>query len=328
MRKTRVVIGRWIGRGIPSASARCFSLPGYGLCETEPLIDSTRFPARLGFFHRPCPHNRSNEEDGYSNITLNGRADYNPLENVQIQGSLRYVDANVEFDDFGAETLPGTDIIIASDADQESDTTNLSGRVQGTLTLLDGKWDHRVGFSGLKTTNDSFTDGEKTFFFNGNKTIIDYQSNLFLKTPNFASGTHDLTFLIEHQNQGGENTDGEDPEGNELVRRPKHIASATFNYAFLPNAEGRDRANLNLDIRYNGEQQDNIYLAPFFERQRTTLDSDTLVTLAGSYDLDQGLKLFAPHRKPAGRAIRGGLQLPRPRDRRLRRRALVLLGRS
>jgi len=114
--------------------------------------------------------------------------------------------------------------------------------------------------------------GEKTFFFDGNKTIIDYQSNLFLKTPNFASGTHDLTFLIEHQNQGGENTDGEDPEGNELVRRPKHIASATFNYAFLPNAEGRDRANLNLDIRYNGEQQDNIYLAPFFERQRTTLD--------------------------------------------------------
>jgi vitamin B12 transporter len=88
-------------------------------------------------------------------------------------------------------------------------------------------------------------------------------------------------------------TDGEDPDGEQLVRRPEHIASVTFNYGFLPNAEGRNRADVNLDIRYNGEQQDNIFLSPFFERQRTTLNSYTLVNLAGSYELYQGLELFA-----------------------------------
>lgn len=403
------------------------------------------------------------EQDGYSNITLNGRVGYTPLDILEVQGSIRYVDAKLQFDDDSSETLPGTDIFIPSDADQESDTTNLSGRVQGKLSLLDGKWDHRIGFSGLKTTNDVFEDGAKTFLFDGNKTIFDYQSNLFLETPTIASATHDLTFLIEHQNQGGENTQGElpeientgfvgeyrlglwdrlfvtggvryddnsrfanftsprvtgaylhretstrlhgswgkgvqnptltelfgffdrfvgnpdlnpenangwdvgieqalfggrlsgdvtyfnnriqdfissefvpaleksrpinlsgttqvqgvevsltanimnsfrfigtytytdaeDSEGAQLVRRPKHIASASFNYGFWADAGGRNRANVNLDIRYHGEQQDDVFLSPFFERQRTTLDSYTLVNLAGSYELVEGFELFA-----------------------------------
>jgi vitamin B12 transporter len=400
------------------------------------------------------------EEDGYSNITLNGRMGFNPLDNLEVQGSLRYVDAKAQFDDFSPETLPGTDIIIPSDDDLESDTTNLSGRAQGKLTLLDGKWEHRIGFSGLKTTNDIFEEGAKTSFFDGNKTIIDYQSNAFLETPSIARATHDLTFLIEHQNQDAENvqgdlpeientgfvgeyrlglwdrffitggaryddnsrfanftsprvtgaylhretatrlhgswgkgvqnpgltqlfgffanfvgnpdlkpensvgwdvgieqsffggrisgdvtyfnnriqdfidsefvpalgksrpinvagttqiqgvevslkaglidnltltgtytyTDGEDPEGTELVRRPKHIASATFNYAFLANTEGGKRANIDLDIRYNGEQQDSVFLSPFFERQKRTLDGYTLVNLAGRYQFAEGFE--------------------------------------
>lgn len=403
------------------------------------------------------------EADGHSNITVNGRGGFNPLENLEIQTSFRYADTNTEFDAFGAETLPGTSIIIPNDDDQETNLTNLSGRVQGELTLFEGKWNHIVGFSGLKTTNDFLEDGVKTFFFDGNKTIIDYQSSVFLETPSIAAATHDLTFLIEHQNEDGENvqgglpaivttgfvgeyrlglwdrlfltggaryddndrfanftsprvtgaylhrqtgtrlhgswgkgiqnptltelfgvfdtfignpdlkpenstgwdvgieqtflggrvtgdvsyfnnriqdfisfefvpalgrsrpsnlsgttqiqgvevslaatlidnlvftgtytyTDGEDPDGAQLVRRPKHIASVAFNYDFLANTRGGNRANLNLAIRYNGQQQDDIYLAPNFEPQRAKLDSYTLVNLAGSYELAQGIALIA-----------------------------------
>jgi vitamin B12 transporter len=402
------------------------------------------------------------EEDSYSNVTLNGRVGFNPLDNLDVQGSLRYVDTNLEFDGFGTDTVPGTNVIIPGDADEESESARLSGRVQGTLTVLDGKWDHRVGFSGLKTSNDFLQNGEKTSFFDGNKTIFDYQSNLFLETPTIAQATHVLTFLIEHQNQDGENvqgdlpeivntgfvgeyrvglwdrffvtggaryddnsefedftsprvtaaylhretatrlhgswgkgvqnptltelfgffdtfvgnpdlepensegwdvgieqsllrgrvvggvtyfnnqiqdfisselvpslgqsrpinlpgtteiqgvevslkatimdnltftgtytyTDGEDPDGAELVRRPKHTASATFNYGFLANSQGANRANVNLNIRYTGEQQDDIFLTTF-ERQRTTLDSYTLVNLAGRYEIFPGIEAFA-----------------------------------
>lgn len=403
------------------------------------------------------------EEDGYSNLTLNGRGGFHPLENLEIQTSFRYADSNTQFDAFGTETLPGTNIIIPNDDDQETNLTNLSGRVQGQLTLFEGKWNHIVGFSGLKTTNDFLEDGANTFFFDGNKTIIDYQSSVFLEAPSIAGSTHDLTFLIEHQNEDGENvqgalpaiettgfvgeyrlslwdrlfvtggaryddndrfanftsprvtgaylhretgtrlhgswgkgiqnptltelfgvfdtfignpdlkpensigwdvgieqsflggrvvgdisyfnnrvqdfisfefvpalgrsrpsnlsgttevqgvevsltatlrdnlaftgtytyTDGEDPDGAQLVRRPKHIASATLNYAFLANPRGGKRANLNLAIRYNGKQQDDIFLAPSFERQRATLDSYTLVNLAGSYQLAEGIAAIA-----------------------------------
>lgn len=403
------------------------------------------------------------EEDGYSNITLNGRLDFNPLDHLNVQGSLRYVNTHLEFDGFGTEVLPGTDIIIPGDADEESENTRFSGRVQGKLTVLDGKWDHRVGFSGLKTTNDFFEDGEKNSFFDGNKTIIDYQSNLFLETPAIAEATHVLTLLIEHQNQDGENaqgdlpaientgfvgeyrvglwerlfvtggarydennrfadftsprvtaaylhrqtatrlhgswgkgvqnpsltelfgffdtfvgnpdlkpensegwdvgieqsllrgrvvgdvtyfnnriqdfissefvpslgqsrpinlpgetkiqgvevslkatimdnltftgtytyTDGEDPDGAELVRRPRHIASATLNYGFLANGQDGNRANVNLNVRYHGEQQDDIFLSPSFERQRATLGGYTLVNLGGRYDFVPGIEAFA-----------------------------------
>lgn len=403
------------------------------------------------------------EEDGHSNITLTGRAAFDPVDNFELQTSFRYADTNTEFDAFGVETSPGTDIIIPNDDDQETELTNLSGRVQGELTLFEGRWNHIVGFSGLKTTNDFLEDGSKTFFFDGNKTIIDYQSSVFLETPSIAGATHDLMFLIEHQNEDGENvqgglpaiettgfvgeyrlglwdrlfvtggaryddndrfadftsprvtgaylhretgtrlhgswgkgvqnptltelfgvfdtfignpdlkpenstgwdvgieqsflggrltgnvtyfknriqdfisfelvpavgrsrpsnlsgttqiqgvevsltatlmenlvfdgmytyTDGEDPDGASLVRRPKHIASATFNYDFLDNTQDGHRANLNLAIRYNGEQQDDIFLAPSFARRRATLDSYTLVNLAGSYKFTQRIEAFA-----------------------------------
>ncbi|TVR78384.1 MAG: TonB-dependent receptor, partial [Rhodospirillales bacterium] len=88
-------------------------------------------------------------------------------------------------------------------------------------------------------------------------------------------------------------TETRDPDGFQLARRPKHIGSASFNYAFLPDEAGRNRANVNLDIRHTGRQRDNVFLVPFFQRERVWLDSFTLVNLAGRYEVLPGLAVIA-----------------------------------
>lgn len=82
-------------------------------------------------------------------------------------------------------------------------------------------------------------------------------------------------------------TDAEDPDGNELVRRAEHIASLTVNYRFLDN-----RANLNLGIRYNGDQVDDAFDPITFDRTLVELDSFTLVDVNGAYQLNDNIEVF------------------------------------
>ncbi len=404
------------------------------------------------------------EKDGYENVTVMGRGGVEISENLEFRGSLRYLLAKLQFDDFGPMTVPGTNILIPTDADQEAETTNLSGRIQAKLTLFDGALEQVLGFAGLKTENDSLADGVETFFFDAWSTTVDYQANLFLETPAFADATHAFTFLVEQNDESGDNsfagglptirntglvgeyrvglwdrlfitggvrqdnnnsfddftsprvtaaylhretgtrlhgswgqgvqnptltelfgffgtfvgnpdltpenstgwdvgveqsllddrfsvgvtyfrnrikdaissefvpalgasrpinlvgrtsvqgvevavaatilqsltfagtytyTDSKDPQGLELTRRPKHLASASLNYGFFEDAAGRKRANVNLDVRYTGDQKDTVFLTPFFQQERVTLDSYTLVNLAGSYAVLPGVELIA-----------------------------------
>jgi vitamin B12 transporter len=77
-------------------------------------------------------------------------------------------------------------------------------------------------------------------------------------------------------------------EDSDEIRRPQHIASANLNWTFLNN-----RANLNLNVDYNGEQDD-IYFPPVPPYQeRVELDDFTLVTVAASFQLRKNLQLFA-----------------------------------
>jgi vitamin B12 transporter len=77
----------------------------------------------------------------------------------------------------------------------------------------------------------------------------------------------------------GQNTDE--------IRRPEHIASANLNWSFMGG-----RANLNLNVDYNGEQDDFFFppVPPY--QERVELDDFTLVSLAGSFQLSKQLKLF------------------------------------
>jgi vitamin B12 transporter len=77
-------------------------------------------------------------------------------------------------------------------------------------------------------------------------------------------------------------------EKNDEIRRPEHIASANLNWAFL-----NKRANLNLNLNYNGEQDDFFFppVPPY--QERVELDDFTLLTVAASYLVTPKLELFA-----------------------------------
>jgi len=81
-------------------------------------------------------------------------------------------------------------------------------------------------------------------------------------------------------------TRADDANTQELVRRPKHIGSINANYAFL-----QDKANVNLGVIYNGEQQDNVFSFFPFTMSRTVLDSYTLVNFSSSYEVNQYVSL-------------------------------------
>ena len=86
-------------------------------------------------------------------------------------------------------------------------------------------------------------------------------------------------------------TDAEDDNGDDLTRRPKHVASFNANYAFdLYNRP----ANLNFGVRFSGKQDDTVLLGFGPGQTRTeTLDSFTLVNIGASYEIADGISIFA-----------------------------------
>jgi vitamin B12 transporter len=74
-------------------------------------------------------------------------------------------------------------------------------------------------------------------------------------------------------------TRGDTATGIELTRRPMHIANLNMNHSFL-----RKKANLNLGVNYNGNQEDDVFVTGL---SRVRLSSYVLVNLSGRYKLNK-----------------------------------------
>jgi len=77
----------------------------------------------------------------------------------------------------------------------------------------------------------------------------------------------------------------DDADGAELVRRPRHAAGLTVNYAFLE----KKRANANLTLAYNGQQED----VAFGPTRRVILSDYVLLNIALSYRITDNVQVFA-----------------------------------
>lgn len=72
----------------------------------------------------------------------------------------------------------------------------------------------------------------------------------------------------------------------EEVRRPKHMGGITANYRFAD-----EKGNLNLNLQYNGSQQDIFFSPQTYTSEFIKLDAYTLLNLAASWKLTQSLEL-------------------------------------
>ncbi len=81
-------------------------------------------------------------------------------------------------------------------------------------------------------------------------------------------------------------TDTDDGNGNELVRRPKHLASINSSY-LLSNQKTR----LTAGIQYNGKQDDYEYDV-FWNTTQVSLSDYTLVNAAISHQFNEHIELF------------------------------------
>ena len=81
---------------------------------------------------------------------------------------------------------------------------------------------------------------------------------------------------------------GQDANKTQLTRRPRHLASVNANYLFL-----NKRANFNIGLDYSGVQRDIEFSNFFASSARVNLDQFFLLNLAGSYEINKNIQIYA-----------------------------------
>ena len=122
------------------------------------------------------------ENDGYENGTLSGRVGALLTDDWDFDVSWRYIDSDVDLDGFLA------------DAPRNLDNQQFFMRAQTTLTQLDGKLEHRAGYSFASYKRDD--RGGFQSFFDGESHQFDYRAKL--TTYDDGTFTHSVTGGVVH----------------------------------------------------------------------------------------------------------------------------------
>ncbi len=113
------------------------------------------------------------EEDGYEAYTLTAFGSYDLGAAGAIEASLRYVDAETEFDSFGLETG-------VQDGDEVAETEQFSGSVIYDLPLLQDRLVNTLQLGYASIDRENFTDGAPSFDAEGERWVFRYQGTLDL----------------------------------------------------------------------------------------------------------------------------------------------------
>ncbi len=106
------------------------------------------------------------ENDGYENGSLSGRAGLFLTDNLDVDVTWRYQNADADFDGFGA------------DGPNNIDSEDFFLRTQLHLTQFDGNLDHRLGYNLATYRRDDVSGFQR--FFDGESQRFDYQGTLKL----------------------------------------------------------------------------------------------------------------------------------------------------
>jgi vitamin B12 transporter len=132
------------------------------------------------------------DKDGYENLTLHGKASADLAPNLTAGVVLRYVNSNIQFDDF--------DYGAGVPLDAPLSTRSRQFAVRGTLdlALLDGAWRHGLAFTHTDTANINRDGAAFTNRSDGGRDVFRYQSSGDITT---GAAKHRLTFAVEHDRE-------------------------------------------------------------------------------------------------------------------------------
>jgi vitamin B12 transporter len=154
------------------------------------------------------------EKDGYENGTLNVSGAVDPSESLELSANGFYTANKVESDpqDF---TFGGPFEGLFIDGDQEREGDQFYGRMQGKLKTFGGQWEHIFGGNYTRTDFDNTTDGTFTSNNVGSKSRLDYQSNIFISTPDVEFLSQTVTLYGEYTHETFKNTSAAFPSADQ-----------------------------------------------------------------------------------------------------------------
>lgn len=136
----------------------------------------------------------------------------------------------------------------------------------------------------LQDEIDGFVFDPESFLFTArNKETDSHRKGLEAVLETRLGGSFTLGASYTYTDATEQAADGKPVEE---VRRPRHMASITANYYFA-----RDRGNLNLNLNYNGSQQDVFYSPVTYVSERVDIDAYTVVGMAATWKLTSALEL-------------------------------------
>ncbi|MHC4406350.1 MAG: TonB-dependent receptor plug domain-containing protein, partial [Planctomycetota bacterium] len=127
------------------------------------------------------------EKDGLRDANFSGRFGWTPAENFDVDAIFRYVDqdADIDNDDFVFGPI--------DNPIRQMRTNAFFTRAQTRLALLDGLWDHRVGFN---LTDYVRRDTDPGIFFDpqflGQSRMLDYQTSFLLGRDHTLTAGYDF----------------------------------------------------------------------------------------------------------------------------------------
>lgn len=152
-----------------------------------------------------------------------------------------------------------------------------NGRAQADVTYFSDRVEDEINGFVFDAASSSFTAVNEDGTSRREGVELDLQAKL---PANFdARATYTYTNAKEPDDAGGDRQE---------IRRPEHMASFNLNYRFLA-----DRARLNLNVSYTGEQDDDYFPPPSFARETVELDDYTLVNLVASYEISDAFSVYA-----------------------------------
>lgn len=116
-------------------------------------------------------HDGNREEDGYEALNLASRMGFNFSTQSRLEASIRYTDAEKEFDSFGLATG-------VQDGDERTETTELSATLRYTGEALDGRVRNDIQLGYADIDRDNFSAGAPSFSSAGKRLVYRYQGTV------------------------------------------------------------------------------------------------------------------------------------------------------